>query len=363
MKYSAGAQVLLAVLLGSGLVPCPAVGQEDTALQEEIAKICKANPSLCKERGRLSAYQPNYAIWENSEDDEESLEVHYSFRYLLYNQECKMADYIAGKVSAQETLECLKKYEKRWEVYLTYTGEFDFYFQTRDSGPVINRISNPAVQVRKYCDNGNLVPGVTLAWLNVAAEHRSDGQVVEIDERVTDPSSAYYGKYKTQAAYEQGDHEYFDSLSRGANYISLEGKFEVGGYYDKSTLDCKGTGKCFELWISYKPFYITEDSAVNWGPLAGKGVDISDYDRVKVVLSNTFPTGLSWLTEPEVSGAWTVGDEGADTDSFDIDIFLPIDFEGWWRLPLYMRYHHGPMASLSNYTQEQDSFGIGIKLR
>ena len=42
---------------------------------------------------------------------------------------------------------------------------------------------------------------------------------------------------------------------------------------------------------------------------------------------------------------------------------------GWTRtqnddklyLPLYARLHLGPMNTLSNYTQRQDSFGVGLR--
>lgn len=31
-------------------------------------------------------------------------------------------------------------------------------------------------------------------------------------------------------------------------------------------------------------------------------------------------------------------------------------------LPLYLRLHHGPMNTLANYTQRQDSIGFGLRL-
>jgi outer membrane phospholipase A len=31
-------------------------------------------------------------------------------------------------------------------------------------------------------------------------------------------------------------------------------------------------------------------------------------------------------------------------------------------VPVYFRLHRGPMNTLSNYTQRQDSFGVGLRL-
>jgi hypothetical protein len=61
----------------------------------------------------------------------------------------------------------------------------------------------------------------------------------------------------------------------------------------------------------------------------------------------------------QVEAQWTVGDKGFKTDSLDL---------AWqwtegknWGLPLYVRYHVGPLNTLSNYTQRQDSIGVGVR--
>lgn len=334
---------------------------------EEISKICAAPspryPSECKERERLTAYQPNYVIWQDTDDDEESLEALYSFRYLITNPDC-MSGYRDEQISDKKTLACLKSFNARSEFYLSYTGKFDFYADTRTSGPVINRLSNPALHYRKYFDNKILFRGMSLRFINVALEHRSNGQVVLANEKISDPSSVDYGRYRAQVEYENGNHEYFDGIRRGADYISLEGQFQLGKYYDKDKNECKKTAKCFSLRINVIPTYLDHDSNITWGPLANKGIEISDYDIVKTTLSNTFFTPLTWPKEAEISGEWTIGGKGTDTDSFDINIFLPIDLKNGTRIPfLYMRYHNGPMSTLSNYTEKQDSFGVGMRLQ
>jgi len=46
----------------------------------------------------------------------------------------------------------------------------------------------------------------------------------------------------------------------------------------------------------------------------------------------------------------------------DIFAFLPIDLPTGWRVPLYARYHRGPLNNFSNYTQPQESLGLGFRL-
>ncbi len=334
-----------------------------TELEQEIAKICYEYPSLCKERSRLSAYQPNYAIWQFIEDDENSLEAHYSIRYVFSNPDC-VTPYKADEAEAK--LKCLKSHGRRSEYFVTYTGEFNFYAFTRDSSPVINRISNPAFHYRKYLEGNSLYGFASLRWFDVAIEHRSDGQVIDADERIEDASSVNDGRYKAQVEFENGNHEYFDAISRGANFISIEGRFQIGGSHNNDTSKCKTTVACFDLWLSLKPIYLSMDSNVTWGSAKNRKMKFSDYDRGRLVLSNTVFTKNKFISEIEIGGEWTIGDELLDTDSINLNLILTLNggiFGENTKIPLYIRYHNGPMNTLSDYTKEQESLGIGLRFK
>ena len=108
---------------------------------------------------------------------------------------------------------------------------------------------------------------------------------------------------------------------------------------------------------------MTHDSNITWGPLANSNVKISDYDRFKFIVSDIFNTGWSIIPEIELGGEWVLGDELLKTDSQDISVSLPIMLNGGWKIPLYVRAHFGPLSTLSNYTKEQKSIGIGLKFR
>ena len=271
----------------------------------------------CKTKPRLSTFEPNpnYAIWQGTDNDDNAIEVHYSLRYTLTHPYC---------IEDEST----QDYAARWELYFSYAGQFDYYI-TRDSGPVINRVSNPAIHYRKY------YPDTFFEWLDISIEHRSNGQVTEIDERDG-------AQLKTQIAYHNGDYAYFDGLSRGANYFKLMALFDL----DNNA----------KLWTSVK-FYSDDDSEVNWGPGVLTKPSIRDYDRVKLTYRKRWGEEEN---EKEFTFEWRFGEEGLDTDSYDIAIMVP--FELWdLNLPLYLRIHTGPMNTLSNYTEELDSIALGLK--
>ncbi len=147
---------------------------------------------------------------------------------------------------------------------------------------------------------------MSLQWLNAAIEHRSDGQVIEADEKITDPASPDFGRYRAQVELEKGNHQYFDAISRGANYFSFEGKLNIGKSHSEYKV-CNEESSCVSTWVSAK-LYFTKDSDVYWGPQANRGITISDYDRFRFVIADAFNTSFSPIPKMELGLEWTVAD-------------------------------------------------------
>ncbi len=290
---------------------------------------------------KFRPYEPNYVIWQLTENDDPAMEVQYSFKYLLY--------------SPDEDL----RYEDG--AYLKFTGEFDFYMGTRSSSPVVNRASNPGIHYRWYKDGEDLPGGLAWKYWDFGLQHLSNGQALS----ATDQATVLQDTFLTNP-----NSELFDDVSRGVNFFSLESSFRFGRNRaqtdDNSRNGPEGRcddslSGCYNLWVRLIPFYIDDDNPVTWGPDAGRREDLADYDRLRLVLTKQ---QHFWSNDFEFGVEWVIGDELFDTDSFDVYAFLPEPRIGALELPfsLYIRYHNGPLNNLSNYTREQNSIGIGIRL-
>lgn len=274
---------------------------------------------------RFRPYQPNNAVWQYTEKDEHSARVNYSFRYLITKPE-----------------EFDSKFDDHFGVYFSYTGQFDFYMFTRPSSPVVNRISNPAFHVR-WSDNKMM----GLDWLDVAIEHKSNGQLVSANAPVA-PNST---QNKAAAEFNAGNHAYIDSISRSTNYFSLE------GHTTYTSENCITTN--FYLKLFAHRFY--EESDVYWGRYAGRNVSFSDFERVRFVVQGEFGKSSSDKSlQNEYFVEWTVGDKGLATDSVNIRLKYPVRLASMGTLPLMLQMHFGPMNQLSNYTESQRSIGLGL---
>jgi len=298
----------------------------------------KRNGPSFVNRERLQGYEENYAVWQWKKNDEESLRAHFSLRYLLLEPK---ADDIS-----------------RFEFFLSYTGEFDFYAGKRASDPVINRINNPGIHLRRYMGGMKTLPNHPLEYLELGFEHQSNGQTVDADDRVAGPGS----QFVAQSKFLSNDHEFFDGISRSSNFISLKGRlrFEATDNHDRS--DRKPGLADFLIDFSLKPLYVSSDSNVTWGPLANNNIEFSDYDRFSIALTQETSYEFGPLHDPEMSVKWTLGDKGGATDSIDLGLSLPIYITDEFLIPLYVRYHDGPMSTLSDYTKNQPSIGVGLNL-
>lgn len=297
-----------------------------------LSTVCTvANAADCGPIGsaeNFRAHRDNYVLFNRMQNngwagaDERALRVQYSFKYTVRGCPPKAQPKAQGFAPAADP--------ESSEVFIAYTGQFDFYMGTRPSGPVVNRISNPGIHWRLPLNAlGMKLESKTAVVLSV--EHRSDGQVFEPTQG-TGPEVA-------QRAYDRQDRALFDTISRGSNFVGLQVQAEQ--FFGSQRLDFSGTLRA----------YLSQDSAVTWGPLRNSGMRIADYDRLWLRAGTNVGQFGYWEL------AWRMGDRGLKTDSLDLGWQAP---DGWG-IPLYARLHRGPMNTLSNYTQRQDSVGIGLR--
>jgi len=275
---------------------------------------------------RLVPYKMNYAIYQFTKTDESALEVQYSLKYNFikeFDEKCNQAH----------------------NFFFSYTGMFDFYVGTRSSGPVINRISNPAFHYKFDLVNSEN----SSIWFDFGLEHKSNGQVTDPNDKDDNPNSPTYGQYITQLEYNKGNRHYFDGISVGSNYVSLS----AGANKDNNNLT---------YGLTYK-LYVTSESDVTWGKYAGSGVKLNDFDMINVNMSKTFMFNSVNFKDATLTLAYAIGKKGLSTDSVDIFAILPLYIDSCeWKFPFMVKAHFGPMDRMSDYTKSLSSIGIGFAL-
>ena len=292
-----------------------------------IVRAATEEPLSFTDARRFGAYGDNYGLFNimNNTDwagrDDWAVRAHYSFGYLFF-------------------------VKNAWDVVGTYTGEFDFYIP-RTSKPVINRLSNPALHLRWHSGEDveanpkvNWPTGQGKVQIDLGVEHESDGQAVEV---TTDVERA-----AAQTAYDEKDYRFFDYVSRGANFVSLTADWPQGFQAGRLTLP-------FALTLSVRKYW-WQDYAITWGPLA---------ERKKNTLSDYHIGSIEWRRYQGNAGMfdvkWTLGMRGLATDSWDFSWCARNDAAMSLSIPLYVRLHIGPNNTLSNYSQRQDSIGVGLQ--
>jgi outer membrane phospholipase A len=293
-----------------------------------LAATLQAHAACGGNESDFAPYQESFALYNKMRNpgwagaDESALRAFFSFKYTVFGQH-----YVPKRARLPDQVAAAECKPTDIEIFLSYTGSFDFYVGTRDSGPVINRLNNPAIGLR--------VPlRKVLPWGDAddnfifSLEHRSDGQVLDPYDPLV--------RERANNAYATGNHAYFDAMSRGSNFVGLA--VELTDF---------GTD-WFDLRLKWRQHF-DQESAVTWGPLANANPRISDYDRLQ--LQASYRTGFGWL-----DAGWRIGSKGVKTDSWTFGWQAPSR-----HFPLYIRYHRGPMNTLANYTQRQDSIGIGLR--
>lgn len=320
-----------------------------------LSTPAEAQRAGCGEFGeaeRFAAFHDNYLLWNQmsnngwTQRDERALRGQVSVKYSVANcpQRREKDSHVLEQAAAAAT--DIWQRLAGIEVFVSYTNRFDFYLGSRDSGPVINRISNPGLHLRLPPGFFSGQAGNRRDTWQLSFEHMSDGQVVE-------PVTNADDQQRAQRAYERGDHRFFDTISRGMNYVAVQGEWvwSLSGDEDDKT------GTKLDLRAKVKGYVGRSDSAITWGPLAGQGLSFADYERVRVRV------GLYVHDFGRFELTTQMGDGGFRHASYTVGWqknigFRPLNFE----LPLFVQVHRGPMNTLSNYTQHQDSVGIGFRV-
>ena len=158
----------------------------------------------------LQSFEPSAFGYEKNNDDVAFYNIRLSVKFPLFPR--LTSDYLG----------------KNNRLYFAFTGAFDFYIGTRDSGPVVGKEYNPQFfwQHQFSCGpdpyQSSRTYGGSLAnagrsdfpcYFMVGYNHDSNGQIIDTPEQYA------------QAQRSQGTEAANDAISRGWDYIGLTAKF------------------------------------------------------------------------------------------------------------------------------------------
>lgn len=282
--------------------------------------------AVTNEPGNFTHHRSNYVIWRTDSvtDDSNHLEFQFSTKYLMSNNPFGFEDL---------------------EFYLAYTGKFDFFFNSRDSSPVINRLSNPEFILRmndaRYTRGG---------YYQLVLGHESNGQAIN-----------------SQQAYDSYTEPYVqDFVSRGWDYLAFEGVWNVGSP-PRDTL-CRESFKCTRVNLTARSFMedgvfqgeiedtLFKNSNAEQGIEKYDGLRLSAHWEGIVDNSKTFSeAGVSLSYKTGIGKPFHHGSVVLEARA-SVKIL-----NGTY--PLYLRYHNGYLEEISDYTERTDYLAFGLLFR
>ncbi|MGV6816770.1 MAG: hypothetical protein ACWA44_05810 [Thiotrichales bacterium] len=268
----------------------------------------------------FSVYNPTFVIYrtDSLSNDSEHIEFDFSTKYRI-------------------------KDSRFYDFYLAYTGRFDFFWRSRESSPVINRLNNPELLFR--VDDG---VGTNGGYYQVAYGHESNGQAIG-----------------DQVAYDNFTGPYRDDyVSRGWDYISFTGQW----YIDGGNIACTNSPRCMNLRLTARGF-------LEEGLLQDKIEDeiyrlnhqkpgIQNYDGLKLRASWDNTAGSSqWIEDLGVSLILNTGiGRPFEFNTWEVEAYatLKINTSRW---PLFLRYHNGYVEEISDYDLKTSYVSLGLVFR
>ena len=281
---------------------------------------------------RFSLYNPSYLGVANQGGDNSHSEFFYSFRYRLTDQR-------AFGLGQDNYL------------FFAYTGAFDFYWtptrgDTRDSGPVINRLNNPEIHYRFYLNKGELAEKLreeassqAFVYIDAAVGHESNGQTIS----------------NQQALDAAGPHG-IDLVSRSWNYISLETKYKFKGQQCSELLGCNGLDATLR-WF----FTQGREDTIFWDPQ--NHATITQYDGLRAQFMQEWNPDGDGTPRQALWATYRTGiSKPFARNSITANGHLQLSLWGLKPL-LFVRYFYGYGRTISDYTRHDSYWLVGFRFR
>ncbi len=293
-----------------------------------VSTILKANSEPVDSQSRFTSHRPNFALARvdslGESEGGEHIEYNFSTRYKIATA-------------------------NKWDVHLAYTGRFDFFLGSRSSSPIVNRLNNPELLLRRWDFSKDGIND----YIQIGYGHESNGQQINSQELFDSDTRSNRN----------------DFISRGWDYISVEKKYSR--YWGQDNDKCKLSFSCTEFWFTFKG--ILSDGLLQGDIedaifISDRSVDddIRNYDGLQAVISHEWGRSEKIFEELEVSLKLITGSKVP----FE-NITSELQLRGTTkelpilnlRLPLYFIYRSGFIEEIADYSLRTNFVGFGLKFR
>ncbi|GAB58270.1 hypothetical protein [Rheinheimera nanhaiensis] len=241
-----------------------------------------------------------------------------------------------------------------WAAFFAFTGEFDFFYGTRASGPVEGRRFNPGLHF-VYVPN----PKINYGWREwrFSLEHESNGQSVDDNDALSALAVQYYEKYAESEGISRTRSLELatESVSRSSDFIAFGGLYSVAG------INCRLCPYQYNMQFKLRNIIGEAEDNVFW-VMGETSPKIEDYQGSELT--------FSFYWSPQQSGPkhelrfnYRTGQLlGADTfkrNTFDLSYYYNLNVFSV-TLPVTITYHHGYLEELYRYSEKSSYLLLGL---
>jgi len=361
-----GLCIMFALLIALAcLVPGDVFGQSESTEDKPDSASGKfpasrdtntTNNAKASAEPKFSLHKRSFVLWSVpfEDRDEEGLQVRLSAKYLLLDCALGGGNGLSQKLCLVQSSSKENLFH-RFTIAFSYTTDFDFYVSSdadeelrRDSRPVRNRKTSPALHFRWNKEEPTRETGFDLSDLSISIVHHSNGQDLESNSVFPAGSS---DEEIRQAVNElkASNPSWMDGVSRGWNFFEVQAGTKIGNSFSR----CEYTFSCWNISGGIKIPFTDHPNPIWWEP--GNDSQYTDYNRGTLQLINQWGGDLSKRLELEIS----CGEEGCSANaSARADVRIG---KGSFILPIVIYGHRGKNEHLYNYHETADMIGIGLE--
>lgn len=339
-------KIILPLLICGLSFPINASVQKITPLANEKTSKNKTVAPSSESLSRFTQHEENHLLLDLSGGDfDKHIDAQVSIRY-----------YISEHAFANDAAD--DSWDYSW--FVTYTGKFDFYPGVRDSGPVANRLFNPALF---YAHRLNKTNG--FIEFRASFEHESNGQDITDTAGLISQANSFYQKNQSDGITRNEAFEIAkEGVSRSSNFLGLGAVYR---YNDGklSSDDCNRKFECVDFHFKLRTFTFGIEEDFFWISDPNQWAELTDYQSTKIQLSTHFGSvnNEKQSSKYGIEISYRTGQIDSnfgDNNTFDLSLYYNWEIIGMV-IPLMATYHSGYLSELYQFEKKSSYAMFGFQ--